>query len=35
VFFSLKKIRPSGANSREIGKLRPVRMAVTGAEDDG
>jgi len=30
VFFSLKKMRPSGAKFRERGKLRPVRIVVTG-----
>jgi len=30
VSFSLKKIRPSGANFRESGKLRPVRIVVIG-----
>jgi hypothetical protein len=30
VSFSLKKMRPSGANFRESGKLRPVRIVVTG-----
>ena len=34
VFFSLKKMRPSGANLSETGKLRPVRMVVTGEEGD-
>jgi len=34
VFFSLKKILPSGANFSETGKLRPVRMVVTGEEGD-
>lgn len=28
--FSVKKIRPSGANLRDTGKLRPVRTGVTG-----
>ena len=32
--FSLKKMRPSGANLNETGKLRPVRMVVTGEEGD-
>ncbi len=32
VFFSLKNMRPSGANLRETGKLRPVRTDVTGEE---
>ena len=30
VSFSLKKMRPSGANFRESGKLRPVRIVATG-----
>jgi len=30
VFFSLKKMRPSGADFRESGKLRPVRIVVIG-----
>jgi len=30
VFFSVKKMRPSGANLSETGKLRPVRIALTG-----
>jgi hypothetical protein len=34
VSFSLKKMRPSGANFRESGKLRPVRIVVTGEGDD-
>ena len=29
MFFSLKKMRPSGAKFRERGKLRPVRIVVT------
>jgi len=27
-------MRPSGANLSETGKLRPVRMVVTGEEGD-
>jgi len=27
-------MRPSGANFRDSGKLRPARMVVTGAGDD-
>ena len=30
VFFSVKKMRPSGANLSETGNLRPVRRAFTG-----
>src|SRR3989442_13904284 len=30
VFFSVKKIRPSGVNFSETGKLRLVRIGVTG-----
>src|SRR2546427_3465775 len=30
VFFSVKKIRPSGVNLSETGKLRLVRIGVTG-----
>ena len=30
VFFSLKRMRPSGENLSETGKLRPVRTGVTG-----